>query len=249
LAKTNAAEMLERKFLSKSWKCATIMLSGNTDPYQPAERKLKITRRLLEIFLKYRNPVGVITKSALILRDRDLLAALARENLVRVFFSITTLDEKLRRILEPRSANGDKMLKAVGKLSRAGIPTGVMVGPVIPSLNDHEMNDIFKLAAGQGALGVGYSIARFNGSIEEIFRDWLLKNYPDRFEKVWNKVRDMHGGSVRDSQWGRRMRGSGNYAEMIHMMYKKSRDRWFSGRSFPTLDHSKFRTAGNLRLF
>jgi DNA repair photolyase len=249
MAKTSAAELLERKFLSKGWKSATVMLSGNTDPYQPVERKLKITRSLLEVFLKYHNPVGIITKSVLILRDLDLLVPLAKENLVRVFFSITTLDEKLRRLLEPRSANGHKMLKAMRRLSDNNVPVGIMFSPVIPSLNDHEMDNVLRLSSDHGALGAGYTIARFNGSIEEIFRDWLEKNYPDRFEKVWNKVCDFHGGSVKDSEWGRRLRGAGKYADMIRMMFERSREKWLAGREFPPLDNSKFRAGGNLRLF
>ncbi|MDZ7605762.1 MAG: PA0069 family radical SAM protein [Cyclobacteriaceae bacterium] len=203
IAKPNAAKLLEKEFLKKSYLPETIILSGNTDPYQPIERQLKITRSLLEVFVRYRHPVSIITKSSLIARDIDLLSVLAKNNLVRVTFSITTLQESLRRILEPRSANATKMLDAMQKLSGAGVRVGVMTAPILPSINDQEIGEILRVAAENGATSAGYTLARFNGDVAEIFADWLTKNFPDRATKVWEKVKSFHGGNVNDSRFGR----------------------------------------------
>ncbi|GAA0891849.1 PA0069 family radical SAM protein [Fulvivirga kasyanovii] len=249
IVKKNAPELLEKHLLQRSWKPQPIMLSGNTDCYQPIERKLGITRRLLEVFLKYRHPVGIITKNVTVLRDLDILEPLAKERLVHVVLSITSLDEKLRSVLEPRTASAHKKLKAIEELSKAGIPVTIMNAPIIPGLNHHEIPKVIKAAAEHGALGAGYTIVRLNGYIGEVFEDWLRKNFPDRFDKVWNQISEVHGGHVNDSQFGRRMRGEGNIADIIAQLFNSSRSRYMAGREIPPFDLTKFRKGGNYSLF
>lgn len=249
IAKKNAASHLEKEFLKGQWKPERIVLSGNTDPYQPLEQKLKITRSLLKVFLKYRNPVGIITKNSLITRDIDLLKKLAAQHLVRVFFSITTLDEKLRRKIEPRTSNSKKMLKTMELLSNHGIETGVMVAPIIPSINDHEISEILRLSADHGAIMANYTLARFNGDIAEIFHDWLKKNFPDRVNKVWEKVESFHGGKVNDSRFGKRMNGEGKYANMIRSIFSATRKKYFTDKELLPLRTDLFRKGGNYNIF
>lgn len=219
IVKHNAPDLLRKFFDRKSWVPAPISLSGNTDCYQPAERKMLLTRKLLEICLEYRNPVGVLTKNALVLRDLDLLKELARHNLVRVFSSITSLDEKLRLKLEPRTATYRGRLKVVETMSKNGIPTGVMNAPVIPGLNDSHMHDVLKASSEAGALWAGYTVVRLNGAIGPIFEDWLRKSFPDRAEKIWNLIRSCHQGNVNDSRKGKRMSGDGKIAELIRTQF------------------------------
>ena len=252
LIKPNAPEILEAEFRKKSWKSAVIMLSGNTDCYQPAERKFKITRQLLEVALKFRNPLGIISKNQLILRDLDLLKQMAELNLVHVMISITSLDEELRLKLEPRTATALNRLKVVETLNNNGIPAGVMVAPVIPGLNSHEIPAIIEAAANAGARGVGMTIVRLNDAVATIFTDWIYKAYPDRAEKILNQIKSCHGGQLNDSRFGTRMKGQGKEAEMIHQLFKSSKNRFLSGRSFPELDLTLFcrpSTSGQLELF
>lgn len=249
IAKRNAAFLLEKVFLKKKWKPETIVLSGNTDPYQPLEQKLKITRSLLKVFVKFQNPVGIITKSSLIKRDLELLNKLAKNNLVRIYFSITTMDEKLRRIMEPRTSNAIKLLKVMEQLASSNIKVGVMMGPIIPSINDHEIEFILKAASDHGANTANYTLARFNGDVAEIFADWLHKNFPDRAAKVWNKVKSLHGGQVNDSRFGQRMRGEGNYASLIKSIFHAARKKYFHPYEDEPLRTNLFRVGGNLNLF
>ncbi len=249
IAKKNAPELLEKAFLKKSWKPQVISLSGNTDPYQPLEQKLQITRKLLQLFVKYHNPVGIITKNSLISRDVDLLKYLADRRLVKVYFSITTLDEKLRRLMEPRTANANKMLTAMQQLSEAGVPVGVMMGPIIPSINDHEIDNILKAASDHGATTANFTLARFNGDVAEIFADWLQKNFPDRADKIWGKVQSLHGGKVNDSRFGKRMSGEGKYAEVIKSMFSVAKRKYFEEVKAEPLRTDLFRRGGNLNLF
>jgi len=249
IVKENAPALLEQQLLSASWQPVPIAVSGNTDCYQPLEQKFLITRRILEVFAKYRHPVGVITKNGLITRDIDLLSDLAKDNLVHVYISITTLDEDLRRAMEPRTASGIKRLKTIEQLSAAGIPTGVMTAPIIPGLNHHEIPTLIQAAAGHGACAAGMTVVRLNGSIATLFEDWLRKNFPDRFEKVWNQIADLHGGNVNDSQFGRRMRGEGNLADVIQQLFRVSKNRHLKDKSMPPYDLTKFRKGGNLSLF
>lgn len=225
------------------------MLSGNTDCYQPLERKLGLTRKMLQVLAKYRHPVGVITKNSLIVRDIDVLKDLAGENLVHVMISITTLDENLRRLMEPRTASAIKRLTTVEQLAQANIPVGIMCAPVIPGLNHHEIPDILKAAANHGAMTAGLTVVRLNGAVAKIFEDWLRKNFPDRFDKVWNQISAMHGGTVSDSTFGRRMVGKGNIADIIYQLYRQSKKKYFDGRKMPPMNLTKFRRGGNLNLF
>ena len=249
VAKKNADVLLEKIFLKKKWKPETIVLSGNTDPYQPAERILKITRSLLKVFVRFHNPVGMITKNSLISRDIELLKYLAERQLVRIYFSITTLDEKLRRIMEPRTANGMKMMKTMELFANSGIHVGLMMGPIIPSINEHEINSILKVASDHGAISANYTLARFNGDVAEIFADWLEKNFPERAKKVWNKVKSLHGGQVNDSRFGKRMSGEGNYATVIKSIFDASRKNYFDDIELKPLRKDLFRKGGNLNLF
>ncbi len=249
IVKKNAAQLLEEKLLSKNWNAVPIMLSGNTDCYQPQERKFQITRQVLKVLAQYRHPVGVITKNSLITRDIDILRDLATDRLVHVMISITTLDEALRRTMEPRTVSAMKRLKTVEELAKANIPVGIMNAPIIPGLNHHEIPQLLKAAADHGALTAGMTIVRLNGSIGPLFEDWLRKNFPDRFEKVWNQIRSMHGGNVNDSQFGRRMRGEGNIADAIHQLFRTSKKKYFAGREMPPYDLTKFRKGGALSLF
>lgn len=249
IVKKNAPQLLEKFILHPDWNAVPISISGNTDCYQPLERKMEITRNMLKVLARYRHPVGMITKNSLITRDIDLLKDLASDNLVHVYISITTLDEDLRRAMEPRTASGIKRLQTVEALSKAGIPVGIMNAPLIPGLNHHEIPKILKAAADHGALNVGMTVVRLNGSIGKIFEDWLRKNFPDRFDKVWNQICALHGGNVNDSQFGRRMTGEGEYAQAIHQLFKTSKKKFFAGKSMPPIDLTKFRKGGNLSLF
>ncbi|MEO1050373.1 MAG: PA0069 family radical SAM protein [Bacteroidota bacterium] len=249
IVKENAPRTLEQQILHKSWKPMPIMVSGNTDCYQPLERRFKLTRGVLEVMVRYRHPVSMITKNVLVLRDIDLLTDLASDNLVHIHFSITTLDEKLRSIMEPRTASAIRKLKAIEALSKKGVPVSIMNAPIIPGLNHHEIPNVIKAAADHGALSAGYTVVRLNGAIGPMFEDWLKKNFPDRFNKVWNQICDMHGGQVNDSEWGRRQSGEGNYANSIASLFRMAKKKYMSGRKVPPLDITKFRRGGNLSLF
>ncbi len=249
IVKKNAARLLEQELLKPSWNAVPIMLSGNTDCYQPQEKKFEITRDMLKVLAQYRHPVSIISKNSLVLRDLDILQDLASDNLVHVYISITTLDEELRRTLEPRTVSAIKRLKTVEALSKANIPVGIMNAPIIPGLNHHEIPAILKSASEHGALNAGMTIVRLNGSISILFEDWLRKNFPDRFDKVWNQICSLHDGNVNDSQFGRRMRGEGNIADAIHQLFRSSKKKYFTGKSMPVYDLTKFRKGGMLSLF
>ncbi|MFW5760616.1 MAG: PA0069 family radical SAM protein [Cyclobacteriaceae bacterium] len=249
IVKKNAPQLLEKYFNQKNYQPHVINMAGNTDCYQPAERKLEITRNLLKIFLKYGNPVGLITKNSMILRDLDILKELARDNLVRVMISVTASDEEIRRKMEPRTASYAKRLEVISTLTNAGIPTGVMLAPIIPGLTNYEIPAIIKNVAEAGALKVAYTMVRLNGEVQHIFRDWLLKNFPDRAAKVWNQIAETHGGKVNDSQWGRRLKGDGILADSIKSIFAASVKRFMPDREFPDYNLNAFRPGGNLRLF
>ncbi|MDN3550737.1 PA0069 family radical SAM protein [Mucilaginibacter aquaedulcis] len=240
IIKRNAPELLEQYFNKKNYKPVCIMLSGNTDCYQPVERRLEITRRLLEMFLHYKNPVSIITKNNLVLRDLDILTELASMNLVHVNVSITSLNEQLRQKLEPRTVTATGRLAVIQKLAEKGIPVRVMAAPIIPGLNSNEVPNIIKAAADRGALAAGFTIVRLNGSIAEIFSDWIYKAFPDRAEKVLNMIRECHDGKLNDSDFGRRMSGEGKVAESIHQMFRMACNRFMAGRVMPEYDYSLF---------
>ncbi|GAB2763010.1 PA0069 family radical SAM protein [Actinomadura fibrosa] len=251
LVKRNAVELLENKLRSKSWKASPIILSGNTDCYQPVERKLEITRQLLQTFLKYKHPVGIITKNALIQRDIDILEELAKDNLVRVNLSITSLDERIRQLLEPRTASIKKRLQTLERLSEKGIPVNVMMAPIIPSINSHEILPLVKEISERGACGVGYTVVRLNGAIGGIFSDWIRKTMPDRAEKVLHQIAECHNGNLNDSRFGTRMKGEGQFAEQVAQQFAIARKKYLSGRERPVLDcdlHEQYKD-GQMKLF
>ncbi len=248
MVKPNAPELLRETFEKPSWKVDTILLSGNTDCYQPAERKYKLTRKILELCLRYRNPVALITKNALILRDTDILSEMAKLNLVSVHISLTTLNEQLRLAMEPRTVTGKRRLQVIEKLTKAGIPVGVMTAPIIPALNSHEIPKLIEAAAKHGALSAGYTIVRLNGAIAPIFTDWVHKNFPDRANRVLKLIRACHAGKLSDSRFGTRMVGDGKVAENIRMLHKISCARFFKGKKLPPLDKTQFCRPGQLTL-
>ncbi|WP_274475023.1 PA0069 family radical SAM protein [Mangrovimonas aestuarii] len=251
LVKKEAPKLLEQKLKSKSWKAQTIVLSGNTDCYQPAEKHYEITRKCLEVFLKYKHPVGIITKNALILRDLDILKELAKDNLIGVNISVTSLSEDTRRLLEPRTATIKKRLETIKALSENGIPVNAMLAPIIPAINSHEILPLAKAVAEHGAVYIGHTIVRLNGAIAEIFSDWIRKTMPDRADKVLHQIEDCHGGHLNDSRYGTRMRGEGKIAEQINMMIRLAKQKYFKDKGMPKLNmelHEQYKD-GQLRLF
>jgi DNA repair photolyase len=248
IVKKNAPQLLEKQLLNKNWVVAPVSLSGNTDCYQPIEKAFRLTREILKVLYRFGNPVGIISKNSLMLRDMDILKDLASENLVHVYISLTSLDNKTRLKLEPRTATAANRLKVIEQLSAAGIPVGVMVAPIIPSINLHEVPSIIEAAANAGAITAGYNVVRLNGSIGDIFHDWLHKNYPDRAEKVWNQISELHGGKVNDSDWGRRMKGEGKLSITISQLFKAAKLKHMKG-AMPHLNLNAFRRGGEMKLF
>ena len=251
LVKPSAPILLEEKIKSKQWKAVPIMLSGNTDCYQPIERKLEITRMILKVLLRNHHPAGIITKNSLILRDMDILSEMAQRNLVVVSMTITSLNEGLRRKLEPRTSSYQKRIDTVRKLSEAGIPVNIMMAPIIPGLNSHEIYDLAQKTADAGALSFNYTILRLNGHLDQLFTEWVNAHYPDRAQKILNQVRDCHGGSLSDSRFGTRMRGEGVVAKQIKNMVQSAKMKYLKDRSISPLDcetHNR-RKNGQLDLF
>ena len=241
LIKKNAPQLL-RKFLDDpKWLCEPIMLSGNTDCYQPAEQKYRLTRSLLEVCNEYNQPVGILTKNSWILKDKDILQDMARKNIVSAMVSITSFNEDLRRAMEPRTTTSLQKLKVIEELSKAGVRMGVMMGPMIPGLNEHEMQRIMEAAADHGATFTAYTFLRLNGSVKFLFHDWLYKNFPNYADKVWHLIEQSHGGKVNDSRWGVRMRGEGNLAELVAQQYKKYGKLYNMNAEEWSLDTSQFR--------
>lgn len=224
--KPEAARLLEAEFSNSRYRPEPIHIGGDTDVYQPAERKLGITRSVLEVMSRYRHPISIITKSALILRDLDLLGALAEQGLVRAAISVTTLDRKLARAMEPRAATPDKRLQAIEGLASAGVPVSVMFAPVIPGLNDHELEAVLERAADAGATGAGYVMLRLPLEIADLFQEWLCEERPDRARRVMSLMRSVRGGRDYDSAWGRRMSGEGPFASLVADRFRKARVRF-----------------------
>jgi DNA repair photolyase len=218
--KENAAEVLERELARPGYVCKPITIGANTDPYQPIEKTLRVTRSILEVLARARHPVSVITKSALIVRDLDLLAELARDGLVSVAVSITTLNAQTKRSLEPRAPSGQTRLRAVRELNAAGVPTGVMVAPVIPAVTDHELEDILAAAAAAGARSAGCVPVRLPYEVKDLFRDWLAEHLPDRAAHVMSLIQSMRGGRDNDPRFGSRMRGEGPVAELLRRRFE-----------------------------
>ena len=223
--KEDAATLLRAELSKSGYSCQTIALGANTDPYQPIERKLEITRRVLEVLREFRHPVGIVTKSALVARDIDILAEMARDRLAVVSVSLTTLDRALARKMEPRAATPERRLETIAVLSSAGIPVSVLTSPMIPALNDMEMERLLEAAAERGAKGAGYTLLRVPLEIKDLFEDWLAAHAPNKAKHVMSLLRDTHGGKPYVSQWGTRMRGTGPYAEMLRIRFERACDR------------------------
>jgi DNA repair photolyase len=221
--KEDAPELLRAELASPKWVPQTVSISGVTDPYQPIERKLEITRGCLQVLANFRNPVGIITKNRLVTRDSDLLSALAEFSCAAVNISVTSLDEKLQRVLEPRTSPPKARLEAVHQLREAGIPVGVMVAPIIPGLTDHEMPAILAACAQAGAQFAGYTIMRLPFAVAPLFERWLDEHYPERKEKVLSRIRSVRGGDrLSDPRWGTRIKGEGIFAEQIAALFQMS---------------------------
>lgn len=220
MVKYDAPKLLKKTLQSTKWKPQVIAMSGITDCYQPIERKLLITRKCLEVLAEFRNPVGIITKNHLITRDIDLLKELNEYNCVSTTISVTSLDNKITEVMEPRTSRPYRRLKAIEKLANAGIPVGVNVAPIIPGLTDHECADILKSAADAGATRASFIIVRLPFKVKDLFEEWLQQNFPDRKDKVLNKIKDIRGGKLYEAEFGKRMRGDGKFAEQIRDLFK-----------------------------
>jgi DNA repair photolyase len=238
--KPNAAELLERELGAPSYQPRTIAMGTNTDPYQPIEREHRITRQVLEVLARTRHPVGIVTKSALVTRDIDILAPMAAEGLAKVAISVTTLDRRIARAMEPRASTPDKRLEAVRALSDAGIPTSVMLAPIVPAVTDSEIERILEAAHAYGAREAGYVLLRLPLEVSEIFRDFLLRTFPDRYRHVMNVLRSMRGGKDYDAEWGKRMRGAGPYAWQIGRRFEIAARRLGINKTRVRLSTDKF---------
>ena len=241
LVKNDAPALLAKTFQKASWKPETVCLSGNTDPYQPAERKLKITRQCLKVFLRHRNPVAIITKNHLVTRDLDILRKLAERNLVWVAVSITSLRPEVARVMEPRTSVPKRRLEAVQKLANAGVPVGVMVAPVVPGLTDEEMPAILKKAFEHGARQAGYVVLRLPGPVAPLFVDWLQDVFPERKEKVLRRIKELRQGQYYQSQFGKRMRGEGIWATTLGHLFKSTIHSLGMNQPRPPLSTDQFR--------
>jgi DNA repair photolyase len=248
LVKEDAPELLAEELRRKSFRPQVIALSGVTDAYQPIERRLRITRRCLEILAEARNPVGIITKSALVARDIDVLGELARHRAVSVTLSVTTLDPDLARRMEPRAAQPNARLGAVRALAAAGIPVGVNVAPIVPGLTDHEIPAILAAAREAGAQWAGHIVLRLPYGVADLFDGWLAQHFPERRAKVLSRVREVRGGELNDPRFGSRMRGTGLYAEQIHRLFDVARDRAGLSTRGPKLSADGFRRPGGRQL-
>jgi DNA repair photolyase len=253
-AKVNAAELLRAELAKPGYECDVISLGANTDPYQPIEREYKITRGILEVLAECEHPVGIVTKNALVERDIDILAPMARKNLVNVYISLNNLDHDLARRLEPRCSAPARRLEAMRRLSAAGIPTGVIVAPVIPFLTDHQIEPVLEAAYAAGARSTGYVLMRLPHEVKDLFRHWLETHYPLKAKHVMSRVHQMRGGRDNDPGFGSRMRGSGEFADLLRQRFDIACERlgYNNGRRNRSLDTTRFRKPrhnGQLALF
>jgi DNA repair photolyase len=252
LVKLDAAKLLRRELESPRWQPQVVALSGVTDPYQPAERRLRITRSCLEVFAEFRNPVAIVTKNHLVTRDIDVLAGLAREDCAVVSISVTSLEPKLQRVMEPRTSVPARRLAAIEMLSRAGVPVRVLVAPIIPGLTDHEMPAILRAAANAGARAASFTMLRLPFGVKELFVDWLDRHFPERKKRVLNRILEMRGGRLNDPDFGSRMHGEGEIAEQIGALFEAARRKAGFPDDIPVLSTRAFRRpapAGQLGLF
>lgn len=244
------APKLFREFLCRdAWKPEAIAMSGVTDCYQPAERQYRLTRGCLEVAAEAQQPIGIITKNALVLRDLDLLQGMAASSLVHVNLSITTLDAGLARSMEPRTSTPAARLRAVKELSEAGVPVRVLIAPVIPGLNETEIPAILNAAKEAGAMGAGYVLLRLPLSVAPVFREWLERTLPSRLQRIEGRIRDARGGKLNDSEFGTRMRGTGEVADQIGEMFRLFAKRLGLERKLPAYDCTRFRPPGQQWLF
>ncbi|MBI3878995.1 MAG: PA0069 family radical SAM protein [Verrucomicrobia bacterium] len=249
MVKENAPELLRAELASAKWKPQVIAMSGVTDCYQPVERRLKLTRRCLEVLAEFRNPVGIVTKNHLVTRDADVLRELAKHHAAVVFISITTLDATLTPKLEPRASLPAMRLRAIEELSAAGVPVGVMVAPVLPAITDHEMPAILAAARKAGARSAGYVVLRLPFAVKNLFEDWVTRHFPDRKEKVFNRIRDLRDGKLNDANFGSRMSGHGIFAEQIERMFDVAcRKVGFTPGEMPKLSTAAFRRPGGTQM-
>jgi DNA repair photolyase len=248
LVKEDAPGLLRQQLSSPRWKPQVLSISGVTDCYQPIEKKLRITRRCLEVLTEFRNPVAIVTKNHLVTRDIDLLSELARHDAAVVAVSLTTLDDDLRRVMEPRTSRPARRLAAVEALARAGVSVGVMIAPVIPGLNDHELPSLISAAAEAGAGFAAYTPVRLPHTVRPLFEDWLARRFPERKEKVLNRIRSMRGGRLNDPRFVSRMRGEGIFADQISQLFDIScRRAGLEGKRFPRLSTAAFRRLGEIQ--
>lgn len=239
--KPGLAELLDRELAAPHYACKPINLGANTDPYQPIEAEYRTTRQLLEVLLAHRHPVTIVTKGALILRDLDLLACLAEQRLVSVMVSLTTLDDALKRALEPRAASPQARLRVIRELAAARVPVGVLLAPLIPALNDHEIESLLEAAAGHGANRAGHMLVRLPHELGQLFEQWLHEHYPARADRVLNLLREARGGRLNDPRFGHRMRGEGPYARLMSARFAAACRRFgFEAGRGPDLDCSRF---------
>jgi DNA repair photolyase len=248
MVKLNAPELLRAELSARKWQPQVIGLSGNTDCYQPVERKLKLTRACLAVLVEFRNPVVIITKNLLVTRDIDLLTELAQHQAATVVISITTLDTDLRRVMEPRTSPPAARLNAIRQLAAAGIPVSVNVAPVIPGLTDHEMPAILSAAAEAGATSAWFTVVRLPHGVAPLFEQWLTAHFPDRKEKVLNRIRSLRGGKMYDAEFGKRMRGEGIFAEQIEQMFDVARRKAGIKNDHRRLSTAAFRRPGPAQL-
>lgn len=248
LVKHDAPELLRRELASPRWVPKMLALSGVTDPYQPIERSLRITRRCLEVLAEYRNPVGIITKNRLVCRDLDVLSVLAGHQAAAVFLSITTLDDELAGALEPRASRPRARLDAIGQLAAAGVPVGVMVAPIIPGLNDHEIPRILSAAAKAGARHAGHTLVRLPLAVAPLFEDWLSRNAPDRKDKILKRIKSIRGGKLNNADFGERMKGDGPLARTIEDLFRAACLREGFNRTRPPMSTSAFRNPAGKQL-
>ena len=248
MVKEDAPKLLREELSAPEWVPKVIALSGVTDPYQPGERRLKLIRGCLAVLAEFRNPVTIVTKNNLVTRDVDLLAELAGCRAVAVFISVTTLDTELRKIMEPRTSPPAARLATIGALAKAGIPTGVLVAPVIPRLTDHEMPAILEAAAAAGASFAGHTALRLPYAVAPLFEEWLARHVPEKKDKVLNRIRALRGGKLNNSDFGLRMRGEGIFAEQISRMFEVACRRAGGLDREPELSTAFFRRPGGAQL-
>ena len=252
-AKPDAAAVLRRELAARGYVCESIAVGANTDAYQPVERRLGITRAILEVLCECLHPFSIVTKSALVERDIDLIAPMAARGLAQVFVSVTTLDRELARRLEPRAAAPQRRVETLRRLAAAGIPTGVMFAPVIPALNDHELERVLEHAAQAGVHHAGYIMLRLPREVNPLFKDWLASHYPLRYERVMHRIQDVRGGEESDSQFGRRMKGQGVFADLVRQRFERACRSLGLNKSRHQLDTRQFRPpaadAAQLALF